>query len=191
MKKQITILSLLIASFFSGVILNAKTDFFPDVPSNAWFHQYVSAIKDWGVISGNDDGTFAPQNNINRAEFSKMLYLYDKRVDEKIDQIPNASTSSSPTSKGFSTMYLQKFNQEPNECPSGWTQVGYGKNWEDGGRFSWERVCITTKNCDTIHLENYNAEADKCPSGWIEIDSGIKWSEGGRNKYHRVCSICH
>ena len=186
MKKHIIIIGLAF-SFIAGAGINAATGFFPDVPSHAWFAQYVNTIKDWGVIDGNDDGTFAPGDSINRAEFSKMLYQYDKRVDQKIE---NSGSKSATTSRPRSTMYITAFNRMPANCPSGWTQASVGKNWESGGQFSWDRACYTTKSCTTIQLENFNAEAEKCPSGWLEVEDGVKWTENGKNKYQRICTIC-
>lgn len=162
----------------------ARFSAFPDVPSNAWFAEYVNEIKDWGVINGNDDGTFAPENNINRAEFAKMLTLYDKRVDKKVSQ--NSGGGNSKT-----VMYLQKFNADPNNCPSGWKEADYGKNWEDKGTYSWRRTCYTEQNCSVMYLEKFNAEPSKCPNGFNEANYGINWQEGGKNKYGRACYSCN
>lgn len=77
-----TLISVVLSIFLSPI--SAQTSSFPDVLENQWFYEYVMTIKDWGIVEGNDDGTFAPARNINRAEFSKMLTLYDERVDQKI-----------------------------------------------------------------------------------------------------------
>ncbi len=48
---------------------------FTDVPDN---HQYATAIsylKDLGIIAGYDDGSFKPDQEVNRAEIMKMLLL--------------------------------------------------------------------------------------------------------------------
>ena len=43
-----------------------------DIPS--WAVQGVDILSGMGIISGYDDGTFKPQNNVKRAEAVKMLY---------------------------------------------------------------------------------------------------------------------
>ncbi len=57
---------------------------FPDVKTSDWFYQDVMNMVEWGVIRGNDDGTFKPSNNVNRAELSAMWNRYDTKV--KVDQ---------------------------------------------------------------------------------------------------------
>ena len=185
MKKFILLSALLTLAFSGGVIARSS---FPDVPTNAWFHQYVMAIKDWGVINGNDDGTFAPGRNITRAEFAKMLFQYDKRVDEKIASIEKSAPSTVSASGNLPTpLYLRKSNPEPANCPSGWEEVSYTRQWEDG---PMERICLTSRSCNTMYIDAYNKEPNSCPSGWTEADYGKDWTEGGKSKLRRACYIC-
>lgn len=163
---------------------------FPDVPTNAWFHQYVMAIKDWGVISGNDDGTFAPGRNITRAEFSKMLFLYDQRVDQKLANAgtPVVQSLPAPSNVGLPTvLYLRKSMPEPAQCPTGWDEVSYARQWDAG---PMERICVTNKTCNTLYIDAFNQEPNQCPSGWSEADYGKDWTEGGQSKLRRACYIC-
>ena len=162
---------------------------FPDVPENAWFYGYVNQIKDWGVISGNDDGTFAPERNINRAEFAKMLSLYDERVDQKIKNSAYSSVSTTASSPA-TVMYLTSYNQEPSACPSGWKQAAYATNWTDNGKSSLERTCYTEKSCSVMYLGNFNAEPASCPSGWSQSNHGPRWTDGGQQKLQRTCYVC-
>lgn len=48
---------------------------FGDVTLNDWFYNYVRAMVDTDVVTGYDDGTFKPNRQITRAEFSKMVCL--------------------------------------------------------------------------------------------------------------------
>ena len=48
---------------------------FPDVPTNAWFHDYVTTAADRGIVKGYGDGNFKPENTISRAEFLKVAIL--------------------------------------------------------------------------------------------------------------------
>ena len=54
----------------SSSVTNAP---FPDVPLFAWYAPYVAKAKNLGLISGRPDGTFGPDDNINRAEALKIL----------------------------------------------------------------------------------------------------------------------
>ena len=62
---------------------------FEDVPLYAWYVSYVKKAKDLGLIKGYDDGTFKPDQLINRAEAVKMLFSafefdLDYRPDESL-----------------------------------------------------------------------------------------------------------
>lgn len=65
------------------IILNAKkiptninsSVSFIDVPKSEWFAQYVDTAKTLGFVSGNPDGTFAPNRTVNKVEYLKMLLL--------------------------------------------------------------------------------------------------------------------
>lgn len=48
---------------------------FPDVKSSDWFYNFVETTFNHGVVAGYPDGTFKPDNNINRAEAAKMVFL--------------------------------------------------------------------------------------------------------------------
>lgn len=48
---------------------------FSDLASGEWYVPYVSAAYKEGFVRGNPDGTFRPVNNVNIAEFYKMLFL--------------------------------------------------------------------------------------------------------------------
>lgn len=50
-----------------------KTNSFSDVKAGAWYNSAVSTLANAGVINGYKDGTFRPDQNITRAEFSAMI----------------------------------------------------------------------------------------------------------------------
>lgn len=64
---------------------NAKTSF-SDVPANAWYSGAVAWAEQNGVVNGNGDGTFAPDNAATRQEtatiFLRLLKLLDKTLPE-------------------------------------------------------------------------------------------------------------
>lgn len=48
-------------------------DCFPDVPADAWFNTYVCQAKEEGVVSGYPDGSFKPEQTINKVEAAKII----------------------------------------------------------------------------------------------------------------------
>ncbi len=49
---------------------------FSDVPSDAWYYDYVRMAVGMGVVNGYGDGTFRPNAYITRAEASKILVKF-------------------------------------------------------------------------------------------------------------------
>lgn len=46
---------------------------FSDVPSDAWYAEYVSYLAGKGIVNGKTENTFAPDAQITRAEFVKII----------------------------------------------------------------------------------------------------------------------
>lgn len=46
---------------------------FSDVPSDAWYAEYVSYLAGKGIVNGKAENTFAPDAQITRAEFVKII----------------------------------------------------------------------------------------------------------------------
>lgn len=67
-------LPLVVSSALMLVPLTAFAFSFSDVPKTSEFADAITALTDAGVISGNPDGTFRPQNPVNRAAMLKMAY---------------------------------------------------------------------------------------------------------------------
>lgn len=59
-----------------SVLAISSTSFaaFPDVDSNTHYQPEILWMQSNGIINGYGDGTFGPDNCVNRAEFLKMLY---------------------------------------------------------------------------------------------------------------------
>lgn len=51
-------------------VTNAK---FPDTPTGVWYTPYITRLSDLGIIDGYEDGFFRPSEQVNRAEFTKMI----------------------------------------------------------------------------------------------------------------------
>ena len=48
---------------------------FTDIANHTWAHSAITALSEKGVISGRGDNVFAPDDNVTRAEFAKMLVI--------------------------------------------------------------------------------------------------------------------
>lgn len=59
---------------------------YPDVPSDAWYAEYVNDLSDKGVINGYDDGTYKPSNTLTYGEFMKLI-MTSSAPDVKYDLI--------------------------------------------------------------------------------------------------------
>lgn len=65
----------------AALLSTPDTSPFTDTPAEAWFTPYLIAAKDKGIISGYDDGTFKPDQNVNLVEALKMyLESYDNII---------------------------------------------------------------------------------------------------------------
>lgn len=54
-------------------VLIDRQDTFPDVPTTHWARRWVEVSYHLGIVSGRPDGSFAPEANVTRAEFAKLL----------------------------------------------------------------------------------------------------------------------
>ncbi len=82
---EVSIVSPLISEFEEGIIADSftshygfNTDPFSDI-GGIWSHDYITRVYDMGLVNGyNEEGKliFKPENNITRAEFSKMLVTF-------------------------------------------------------------------------------------------------------------------
>ncbi len=66
---------------------------FPDMGNAAWAVDAVTALKEKGIVSGDNSGNFNPNNYITRAEFIKMVVLaidlpLSVEADEFTDVVP-------------------------------------------------------------------------------------------------------
>lgn len=63
---------------------SALASTFPDVPDGHLFQESVEELVRAGVINGNPDGTFKPEDNVNRAAMLKMLYLAEGKTPDPL-----------------------------------------------------------------------------------------------------------
>ncbi len=62
-------------SFLTAPAAQARLDFTDSMEVPSWAEEAIEELMDQGVIHGNDDGSFAPNRQLNRAEVSKIITL--------------------------------------------------------------------------------------------------------------------
>lgn len=60
---------------------------YPDVPTDAWYYEYIALAKQLEFMQGDDDGCFRPDDNIIRAEATAVLNRLFKAVDKVLEKI--------------------------------------------------------------------------------------------------------
>ncbi len=75
MNKKILAAGLVICSIAGSMTALAANSPFPDVPADSQSAAAIIFLKGKGIISGYSDGTFQPDNTINRAEALKLVFL--------------------------------------------------------------------------------------------------------------------
>ncbi|QPC47537.1 S-layer homology domain-containing protein [Mangrovibacillus cuniculi] len=53
---------------------NGTVTTFSDVKKNSWYESYVHIAYSHGIVTGYDNGTFKPNDKINRAEMASMIH---------------------------------------------------------------------------------------------------------------------
>ena len=72
---------------------NSDGNYFPDMDDAQWAIPYVDFLKEKGIVSGDNNGNFNPQNNVTREEFAKMIVLTLK-LDPLYEALPFNDVSS-------------------------------------------------------------------------------------------------
>ncbi len=75
MKQRLLVLGSACIVLFGSVSFVRAASVFPDVAEDNLFRESIEELVRAQVISGNPDGTFRPNDNVNRAAMLKMLYL--------------------------------------------------------------------------------------------------------------------
>lgn len=63
----------LVAHVKPNTVYLVKTEDYPFTDANGWGKSYISALYNRGIINGKSKTTFAPDTNITRAEFVKLI----------------------------------------------------------------------------------------------------------------------
>lgn len=80
---KLLILAMLVTMSFTGI---AQAQTFYDVNETAWYYDYVEELVSQGVLSGYDNGTFGPEDDLTRAQAAKVVVLaFIGEVDSSYD----------------------------------------------------------------------------------------------------------
>lgn len=108
----------LISSFAAvAIIASSASAFavtFPDVDESASYANAVETLTALGIVNGDDNGKFNPDNSVTRAEFAKM-------VVEALGEGAAASSSS-----------YTKFDDAKNHWAAGYIEMGVAKQFING-----------------------------------------------------------
>ena len=58
----------------AGTIQDTGNDLFPDVPANHWAYEYVTKLKQAGILTGYPNGNFDGDRMMTRYEFAAIVY---------------------------------------------------------------------------------------------------------------------
>ena len=98
MKKKAAILLLLPLLF---LVPNARAEVFSDVQEEHFNGDAIEFLKENAIVEGYSDGSYKPDNRINRAEFTKII-VEATYSDEEIDACTEISFSDVPADEWYS-----------------------------------------------------------------------------------------
>ena len=67
------------------------TDEFTDVPRNAWYHEYVSAAYEMGIIDGVDESHYNPSGYVTLAECIKLASCITQKQTDGVVTLTNGA----------------------------------------------------------------------------------------------------
>ena len=111
---------------FIGLANAADLGFTDDAEIPSWADEAIEELMDQGVLSGNDDGSFAPNRQLNRAEVSKIIVL---ATGVNIDTTGGPHFPDVPESAWFYDYIETMYNEGwINGYPDGMFRPGVGIN---------------------------------------------------------------
>lgn len=168
MKKLLSLL-LVLAMTISLAVPMVSASEFTDVDTK---HQYYSAIQSLvarGIVNGMGDGTFAPDANVTRAQYAKMVVL----------SIGMTNAGNSVESSGFPDV-------PADHWAAGFIKAAHGQGiingFEDGSfrpddNVTYEQAIAMAIRAKSLFLK---AEAEKIgyPDGYIQLATKYKFLRG-------------
>ena len=85
-----------VAQMFYALLNNKNvtiTASFPDVPADAWYATAVNTLASLGMVSGDADGSFRPNDPITRAEFCVIALAFAYKPENAVCYFGDVSRS--------------------------------------------------------------------------------------------------
>ena len=115
----------------------SRTNSYSDVTSGAWYNSAVSTLTNAGILTGYEDGTFRPNQNIKRDEAMKIINKVLFRTPDKEHFLPDMITwpDNSDTDAWYYTDVQEATNNHDyervnNTSPETWTQITPARDWK-------------------------------------------------------------
>lgn len=135
---------------------------FPDVDANASYAGAVDALTTLGVVNGDDNGKFNPENTVTRAEFAKMV----------VEALGAGKSASSST--------YTKFTDAQGHWAAGYIEIGVAKGFINGyddttfGPDDQVTYAQAVKMLvGAIGYETYASQQGGYPSGYLSYGSSL------------------
>lgn len=90
-------------------LVERATELYNDVKKEHWFIAYVARLTQLGAIKGYPDGSFRPDGNVKKGEFTKMLV---GALGHELENADNGHWSSNYINKAFELGFLKEEDQE-------------------------------------------------------------------------------
>lgn len=108
-----------------------------DVDSTAWYADAVTWAYNAGVVSGYEDGTFRPQNQITRAEVMEIINNVLFRTPDKDHLLPDMIVwpdNSNKTAWYYAAVQEatngHEYERVDNTSPETWTELRPPRDWD-------------------------------------------------------------
>ena len=93
------------------------TNSFYDLSSSHWAYDTIIKMKNAGILNGYEDGSFKPDQEVTREEFTQMMLKITKTTSLDIDKIQNYFDVSS---ERWSYKAVQAFGSSIKESSDGY-----------------------------------------------------------------------
>lgn len=153
---------------------------YSDVDSSAWYNGAVNRMNALGFLTGYPDGTFKPQGEITRAEFTSLCYRFALQKNMKLNN-QRATYFPDVTNDNWAALSIR-------ECSEAGFVFGYpdGSFGPDKRITRAEAVCIVNRLTGRVadqsfvkdNEERFKQYTDLSPDHWAYINimaSVINW----------------
>lgn len=84
---------------------------FSDLPKEHWAYEYVMQMVKEGAVNGYNDGTFAPDRPVTRAEFCKIVTMTTGKILPTIDEARNSYYSIQGIAGHWGELYMASMSK--------------------------------------------------------------------------------